>query len=97
MVPLVVLPIIVFGRRVRRLSRQTQDRIAEVSAYAEESLHAVRTVQAFTHEAVDRQFGARIDAGLTAAFAYPPAGAAGGDRHAAGVRRHHLRAVDRRP
>jgi ATP-binding cassette, subfamily B, bacterial len=70
-VPLVVLPIIVFGRRVRRLSRQTQDRIAEVSAYAEESLHAVRTVQAFTHEAVDRQFlGARIDAGLAAAFAY---------------------------
>ena len=70
-VPLVVLPIIVFGRRVRRLSRQTQDRIAEVSAYAEESLHAVRTVQAFTHEAVDRKYlGTRIDAGLAAAFAY---------------------------
>ncbi|HVR68740.1 MAG TPA: ABC transporter transmembrane domain-containing protein [Verrucomicrobiae bacterium] len=70
-VPLVVLPIIVFGRRVRRLSRKTQDRIADVSAYAEESLHAVRTVQAFTHEAVDRQLlGARIDAGLAAAFGY---------------------------
>ena len=70
-VPLVVLPIIVFGRKVRRMSRQTQDRIAEMSAYAEESLHAVRTVQAFTHEAIDRQnLGARIDAGLKAVFAH---------------------------
>ena len=70
-VPLVVLPIIVFGRKVRRLSRQTQDRIAEMSAYAEESLQAVRTVQAFTHEAIDRQnLGARIDAGLKSTFAY---------------------------
>ena len=70
-VPLVVLPIIVFGRKVRRLSRQTQDRIAEMSTYAEESLHAVRTVQAFTHEAIDQQnLGARIDAGLKAVFAH---------------------------
>src|SRR5262245_29395100 len=70
-VPLVVLPIILFGRKVRRLSRQTQDRIAEISAYAEESLHAVRTVQAFTHEPIDRlNLGARIDAGLKAVFAH---------------------------
>ncbi|HEY7687539.1 MAG TPA: ATP-binding cassette domain-containing protein, partial [Dongiaceae bacterium] len=70
-VPLVVLPIILFGRKVRRLSRQTQDRIAEMSAYAEESLHAVRTVQAFTHEPIDRlNLGARIDAGLKAVFAH---------------------------
>ena len=34
-VPLVMLPIILFGRRVRRLSRATQDRVADVSAYAE--------------------------------------------------------------
>jgi ATP-binding cassette subfamily B protein len=70
-VPLVVLPILILGRRVRRMSRLTQDRVAEVGAYAEESLHAVRTVQAFTHEPVDRRnFAARIDAGLAAAFAY---------------------------
>ena len=98
-VPLVVLPIMTFGRKVRRLSRQTQDRIAEMSAYAEESLHAVRTVQAFTHETVDRQsLGAahrcRTQGHLRP---YPCAGIPGGHRHAADLRRHRLRAVGRRP
>ena len=54
-VPLVMLPIILFGRRVRRLSRSTQDRVADISAYAGETLEAVRTVQAFTHETIDRR------------------------------------------
>ena len=49
-VPLAVVPIIVLGRRVRRLSRQSQERIAEVGVYAGETLEAVRTVQAFGHE-----------------------------------------------
>ncbi len=49
-VPVVVLPIVVFGRKVRRLSRRSQDRIADVSALAGETLGAVQTVQAFTHE-----------------------------------------------
>lgn len=49
-VPLVVIPIIVFGRKLRRLSRQNQDRVAEVNSRAEESLNAVQTVQAFTQE-----------------------------------------------
>ncbi|MDP6390182.1 MAG: ABC transporter transmembrane domain-containing protein [Alphaproteobacteria bacterium] len=53
-VPVVVAPIVIFGRAVRRRSRRAQDGIAEVSAYAEESLGAVRTMQAFTHEDVDR-------------------------------------------
>jgi ATP-binding cassette subfamily B protein len=53
-VPLVVLPIVLFGRRVRRLSRESQDRIADTSAYAGEALNAVATVQAFTHEDADR-------------------------------------------
>ena len=53
-VPLVVAPIIIFGRRVRRLSRESQDRIADTSAYAGEVLNAVQTVQAFTHEDADR-------------------------------------------
>ena len=49
-VPLVVVPIVVFGRMVRRLSRQAQDRMADVSGQAEETVNAVRTVQAFAQE-----------------------------------------------
>jgi ATP-binding cassette subfamily B protein len=49
-VPLVVAPLVVIGRRVRSLSRSAQDRTAEVSAAAEETLNAVRTVQAFVQE-----------------------------------------------
>src|SRR6266567_1468144 len=58
-VPLVVAPIILFGRRVRKLSRESQDRIADTSAYAGEVLNSMPTVQAFTHEEVDRQNFAR--------------------------------------
>ena len=54
-VPIVVLPIIVFGRKVRRLSRESQDRIADVGAMAGETLNAVQTVQAFSHEDIDRK------------------------------------------
>ena len=53
-VPMIVVPIVVFGRRVRRLSRLAQDRIAETGGFAEESLNNVRTVQAFSHEVIDR-------------------------------------------
>ncbi|MCB2107984.1 MAG: ATP-binding cassette domain-containing protein [Rhodobacteraceae bacterium] len=53
-VPAVVVPIIWYGRRVRKLSRESQDRIADVGAYGEESLNAIRTVQAYTHEDIDR-------------------------------------------
>ncbi len=69
--PLVVLPIVLFGRRVRRLSRSTQDRVADVSAYADESLQAVHTVQAFTHEAIDRRrFADRLEATVATAMSY---------------------------
>jgi ATP-binding cassette subfamily B protein len=54
-VPIVVVPILVFGRRVRTLSRASQDRVADVGAFAEESFNAMRTVQAFTHEDVERR------------------------------------------
>ena len=54
-VPIVILPIIVFGRKVRRLSRESQDRIADVGAMAGETLNAVQTVQAFSHEDIDRR------------------------------------------
>ncbi len=61
-VPIVIVPLVVFGRKVRVLSRATQDRIGDVGAHAEESLGAVRTVQAFGHENLDRaRFGDRVE------------------------------------
>ncbi len=53
-VPFVVVPIIVYGRRVRKLSRESQDRVADVGAYVDETLLGIRTVQAFNHEDLDR-------------------------------------------
>ena len=68
-VPVVVLPIVVFGRRVRRLSRESQDRVADISAHGEETLNAIRTVQAFGHEpAEERRFAARVDRALATAL-----------------------------
>ncbi|PXX47808.1 ABC transporter transmembrane domain-containing protein [Undibacterium pigrum] len=55
MLAVVVLPIILFGRRVRTLSRDSQDRIADASAIAGEILNAMPTVQAFTHEHIEAQ------------------------------------------
>jgi ATP-binding cassette subfamily B protein len=61
-VPLVLVPILTYGRKVRRLSRESQDRIADVGVHAEESLAAIRTVQAFTHEEQDRiHFAGRVE------------------------------------
>ncbi len=55
MVPVIVVPIIILGRRLRRLSRENQDRVAESSGNASETLQAAQTVQAFTHEDVSRR------------------------------------------
>ena len=52
--PLLV-PILALGRRLRALSRENQDRIAEASAQASESLLAAQPVQAYTHEAASRK------------------------------------------
>ncbi|MDR9480696.1 MAG: ABC transporter transmembrane domain-containing protein [Spiribacter sp.] len=61
-IPVVLLPMLMFGRRVRRLSRLSQDRIADVGSYASEALGGIETVQAFTHEPIERQqFSARVD------------------------------------
>ena len=61
-VPLVVLPTWLLGYRVRRLSRQSQDRIGDIGAYVDETLHAIRTVQASCHEAIDRRrYGERVE------------------------------------
>ena len=68
-VPFVVVPFVVFGRRERRRSRTAQDRVADLGAYAEETLNALRTVQAFTHEPVDRAgFAARAEDSVAAAL-----------------------------
>jgi len=58
-VPAVLVPIIWYGRKVRKLSRESQDRVADVGSYAEENLNAIRTVQAFVHEDRDRDFFGR--------------------------------------
>ena len=58
-VVVIMVPLILFGRWVRSLSRRSQDRIADTSARASETLNAVQTVQAFTHENIERKQFAR--------------------------------------
>ncbi|MDC8756625.1 ABC transporter transmembrane domain-containing protein [Janthinobacterium fluminis] len=66
---LVVVPIVVFGRRVRKLSRDSQDRIADASAMAGEILNAMPTVQAFTHEKIESaRFGASVEGAFQTAM-----------------------------
>jgi len=69
LIPLIVAPLILLGRRVRTLSRTSQDRIADTSGIADETLNAIQTVQAFTLEkintdrfdgAVEDSFGAAV-------------------------------------
>jgi ATP-binding cassette subfamily B protein len=57
--PLVIGPILIFGRRVRSLSRESQDRVADVGSYVSEALGQIKTVQAYNHQAQDRQRFAR--------------------------------------
>ncbi len=66
LVPLVVGPLILIGRRVRVLSRATQDRVADTSGMVAETLNAIQTVQAFTMEAFQ---GARFADAVQSAFA----------------------------
>jgi ATP-binding cassette subfamily B protein len=61
LMPLIVGPLLMLGRRVRRLSRDSQDRVADASALAGETINAVQTVQAFTLEALQTQrFGEAV-------------------------------------
>src|SRR5947208_1360470 len=65
--PVVLLPIILFGRRVRRLARTSQDRVADTGAYVDEAIHEVRTVQAYAHEPEDRRaYAGRVEAAFVA-------------------------------
>ena len=66
---LVVLPLVAVGRGVRRLSRESQDRIAVTSAVAGEILNAIPVVQAFTHEQYEsRRFDASVESSFNAAI-----------------------------
>jgi ATP-binding cassette subfamily B protein len=65
-VPATIIPILVMGRHVRHLSRVNQDRVADVSAHIDESLHEIRTVQAYGHEASTRE---QFDSATEAAYA----------------------------
>jgi ATP-binding cassette subfamily B protein len=66
---LVVLPIVLFGRRVRKLSRDSQDRIADASAVAGEILNAMPTVQAFTREGHESgRFSREVEGAFTTAM-----------------------------
>jgi ATP-binding cassette subfamily B protein len=53
--PLVIAPILIFGRRVRSLSRLSQDRIADIGSYVSETLGQIKTVQAYNHQTQDEQ------------------------------------------
>jgi ATP-binding cassette subfamily B protein len=65
----VVAPIVFFGRRVRRLSRASQDKVANASALAGEILNAMPTVQSYTQEAYEaRRFGAAVESAFETAL-----------------------------
>lgn len=65
-VPFVVAPVVLFGRRVRRLSRTSQDRLAVVGSFAGESLRHIKIVQSFNHENLDDQaFTERVGQAFT--------------------------------
>ena len=67
-IPLIVLPLVAFGRWVRRLSRNAQDTLAEASAYASELVGAIRTVQAYTSERLaNARFGSEVEQAYEAA------------------------------
>lgn len=67
-VPLVVVPIITLGRKVRKLSRESQDRLADLSSQIEESVSAIRAIQALSLEkAREAQFDAQVDVLLATA------------------------------
>ncbi len=68
-VPLVVIPIVLFGRRVRRFARISQDRVADLGNRIDETIHEIRIVQAYGHEDADRRdFAALVERGFATAL-----------------------------
>ena len=67
-VPIVLLPIRIFGAKVRLYSKNSQDKVADVGAYVDETLHEIHTVQAYSHEEIDKTlFQTRIESVMGAA------------------------------
>jgi ATP-binding cassette, subfamily B, bacterial len=67
-IPLIVIPLVAFGRWVRRLSRNAQDTLADATAYASELVGAIRTVQAYTSERLAHaRFGGEVEQAYEAA------------------------------
>ncbi|MCA6117990.1 ABC transporter ATP-binding protein/permease [Bradyrhizobium sp. WSM 1738] len=67
-IPVIVIPLVAFGRWVRRLSRNAQDTLADASAYASELVGAIRTVQAYTSERLaTTRFGGEVEQAYEAA------------------------------
>nr|WP_280925365.1 ABC transporter transmembrane domain-containing protein [Shewanella holmiensis] len=67
-VPLVLGPVAFFGNKVRRFSRESQDKVGDLGAYIDETLHEIHTVQAYTHEAEDNvAFATRVEAVMSVA------------------------------
>ena len=67
-IPLIVLPLVAFGRRVQKLSRGAQDTLADASSYASELIGAIRTLQAFTNERLaEMRFGKEVERAYEAA------------------------------
>ena len=67
-VPIAVIPLWLLGHRVRKLSRNSQDRIADIGAFVDEVLYGIRTVQAFCHEPIDRhRYSEHVEAAFDAA------------------------------
>lgn len=68
-IPVVIGPIVLFGRRVRKLSKSTQEEVAHVGAYVGESIQQIKTVQAYNHQSEDvRQFGQHTEQAFRAAL-----------------------------
>ncbi|MAZ99141.1 MAG: ABC transporter [Rhodospirillaceae bacterium] len=68
-IPFVVIPIIVLGRKVRILSRNSQDRVADLGSHVEEILSGIRIVQAFSHESLDKiKFTQRVETAFDTAI-----------------------------
>jgi ATP-binding cassette subfamily B protein len=67
-VPLIIFPMIIYGRRVRKLSRQSQDRVADIGTYAGEIVQNIKIVQSFTHEAEEtKAFGLEVEKAFSVA------------------------------
>ncbi|MBB6523162.1 ABC transporter transmembrane domain-containing protein [Pseudoteredinibacter isoporae] len=67
-VPLLLGPLLIFGRRVRRLSRSSQDRIADMGSYAGEAIEHIKTVQSFGQENYERKaFSGEVEAAFNVA------------------------------